>query len=188
MMKWCNKSSVQSLDSQLDYHHSTLVLRESTPTHRLQLDFQLNSQQLTLVRRVRRSRTSTTPHTPNLILNLIAARGNFSEKSGSVTGIRHTRHTHNLIPNLIVTGNFSEKVQTHLTYPNLILNLIVTSNFSAGRDRAPPQTQLAENHGRWSRWQTRTENQTFEINATTDDLTSDFDPPASFLLLHKHSL
>jgi hypothetical protein len=89
---------------------------------------------------------------------------------------------------LIATSNFSEKTQTYLANPNLILNFIATSNFSAGRDRAPPQTQLAENRGRWSRWQTRTENQTFEINATTDDLTSDFDAPASFLLLHKHSL
>lgn len=100
IMKWYKKSSVQSLDSQLDSQQSASVNVESAPTHRPQLDFQLNSQQLTLVRRVRRSRTSTTPHTPNLILNLIAT-GNFSD------GTRHTRPTPNLIANLIATGNFS---------------------------------------------------------------------------------
>ncbi len=95
-MKWYKKSSVQSPDSELD------------------------CQQLTSVRRFR---TSTTPHTPNLILNLIVT-SYFSD------GTRHTRPTPNLIPNLIATSNFSEMSLQHLTYPNFILNLIARGNFS----------------------------------------------------------
>ncbi len=118
MMKCYNKSSVQSLDSDIDSQYPTSVDVESAPTRRPQLDSELHLQHSTSVLTRQVSLTY-----PNLILNLIVT-SYFSD------GTRHTRHTPNLIPNLIATRNFSDKNQTYLIYPNLIPNLIATRNFS----------------------------------------------------------
>lgn len=131
MMKCYNKSSVQSLDSDLDSQYPTSVDVESAPTHQPQLYSELHLQQSTSVL----TRQVSLLPTPNLILNLIAT-GNFSEKNPISLAYP------NLILNLIVTRNFSESVTgtCHTRHtPNLIQNLIATSNFSGGRrDRAPP--------------------------------------------------
>ena len=72
---------------------------------------------------VRVTGTRHTRHTPNLIPNLIAT-SNFSEKSESVSGTHDTRHTPNLILNLIVTNNFSEKSVTGIRHTRHTPNLI----------------------------------------------------------------